>query len=68
MSLLTRQNPDTDELEVLVNEQWLLFTAYREKQIADAYDKSVQFLRARLGEEIADKEQELLTRNIEHAG
>lgn len=67
MSLLTRQNPDTDELEVLVNEQWLPFTAYREKQIADAYDKSVQFLRERLDEETADKEQELLTRNNEHA-
>lgn len=66
MSLLTRQNPDTDELEVLVNDQWLPFTAYREKQIADAYDKSVKFLRERLGEDEAQKEQELLTRNQEN--
>lgn len=62
MSLLTRQNPETDELEVLVNDEWLPFAAYREKQIADAYDKSVKFLRERLGEDEAQKEQELLAR------
>ncbi|MFN7930463.1 MAG: hypothetical protein U0Y68_21570 [Blastocatellia bacterium] len=66
MSLLTRQNPETDELEVLVNNEWQPFTAYREKQIADAYEKSVKFLRERLGEDAAEKEQELLTRNQEH--
>ena len=64
MSLLTRQNPDTDELEVLVNEQWLPFNEYREKQIADAYDKSVNFLRERLGED--DAQQELLDRKQDH--
>ena len=55
MSLLTRQNPDTDELEVLVNQQWVLFQEYRNKQIADAYDKSVSFLRERLGDDEAQK-------------
>ena len=60
MSLLTRQNPETDELEVLVHEQWLPFSEYREKQIADAYDKSVKFLRERLDED--ELSQEFLTR------
>lgn len=60
MALHTRQNPATDELEVLVNEQWLPFTEYREKQIADAYDKSVKFLRERLNED--ELSQEFLTR------
>ena len=60
MALHTRQNPATDELEVLVNEQWLPFTEYREKQIADAYDKSVKFLRERLDED--ELSQEFLTR------
>jgi hypothetical protein len=66
MSLLTRQNPETDELEVLVNNHWLPFAAYREKQIAEAYDKSVNFLRERLGEDEARKEQELLARKQEN--
>lgn len=61
MALLTRQNPDTDDLEVLVNEQWLPFNEYREKQIADAYEKSVKFLRERLGED--DAAQKRLVRN-----
>ncbi len=64
MSLLTRQNPQTDELEVLVNAQWLPFVSYREKQIADAYDKSVKFLRERLGED--EPPQELPARNQEN--
>ena len=63
MSLLTRQNPDTDELEVLVNQQWVLFQEYRNKQIADAYDKSVSFLRERLGDDDAQKEQENLAKD-----
>jgi hypothetical protein len=64
MALLTRQNPDTDELEVFVNEQWVPFQQYRDKQIADAYEKSVIFLRERLGEDAARKEQELLTKEL----
>jgi hypothetical protein len=56
MALPTRQNPDTDELEVFVNERWVLFQEYRDKQIADAYDKSVTFLRERLGEDEAPQE------------
>ena len=63
MSLLTRQNPDTDELEVLVNEQWVPFQEYRDKQIADAYEKSVVFLRERLGEDEARKAQENLAKD-----
>lgn len=62
MSLLTRQHPETDELEVLVNERWVPFQEYRDKQIADAYEKSVVFLRERLGEDEARKAQETLTR------
>lgn len=62
MALPTRQNPATDELEVLINEQWVPFQAYRDKQIADAYEKSVVFLRERLGEDEARKEQEILAK------
>ena len=63
MSLLTRQNPDTNELEVLVNEQWVPFQEYRDKQIGDAYEKSIIFLRERLGEDDAQKEQENLAKD-----
>ena len=66
MALLTRQNPDTDELEVFVHQQWVLFQAYRDKQIADAYDKSVTFLRERLGDDEAQKEQENLAKDSLH--
>lgn len=65
MGLLTRQNPDTDELEVLVNEQWVPFQEYRDKQIADAYEKSVIFLRERLGEDEARKAQEKLAKEMD---
>jgi hypothetical protein len=51
MSLKTRQNPETGVLEVFVNEQWVRFDEYRQRQIAEAYDKSIQFLRDRLGED-----------------
>lgn len=56
MSLKTRQNPETGVLEVLVNEQWVRFDEYRQRQIAEAYDKSIQFLRDRLGEDFAAEE------------
>jgi hypothetical protein len=62
MALLTRQNPANNELEVLINEQWVPFQEYRDKQIADAYEKSVVFLRERLGEDDA-RQQEKLTNN-----
>ncbi len=62
MALPTRQNPATDELEVLINEHWVPFQEYRDKQIADAYEKSVVFLRERLGEDEARKEQEILAK------
>ena len=63
MALPTRQNPNTDELEVFIEEQWVPFQDYRDKQIADAYDKSVVFLRERLGEDEAQKEREILVKD-----
>lgn len=56
MSLKTRQNPETGVLEVFVNEQWVRFDEYRQRQIAEAYDKSIQFLRDRLGEDFEAEE------------
>jgi hypothetical protein len=55
MSLQTRQNPETGLTEVLVNDQWVKFEDYRKKQIDDAYQSSVRFLRERLGEDDAKK-------------
>lgn len=65
MSLKTRQNPETGVLEVLVNEQWVRFEEYRQRQIAEAYDKSIKFLRDRLGEDFqaGDDEEEAKTEN-----
>ncbi len=51
MSLQTRQNPDTGALEVLVNGEWTLFEEYRKRQIDEAYQNSIRFLRDRLGED-----------------
>jgi hypothetical protein len=62
MALLTRQHPDTDELEVFLDERWVPFQEYRDQQIADAYEKSVVFLRERLGEDKARKAEENLAR------
>lgn len=58
MSLQTRVNEKTGEVEVLVEGEWLLFTSFREKQIDEAYDKSVKFLRDRLGEEYLQENTE----------
>ena len=58
MSLQTRQNPDTGALEVLVNDKWTPFEAYRKRQIDDAYQSSIKFLRDRLGEDEARKLEE----------
>lgn len=60
MALLTRQNPATDELEVFVNNAWVKFAQYREKQIDEAYDNSVRFLRERLGEDEAQEEAAII--------
>jgi hypothetical protein len=57
MSLQTRQNLETGTLEVLVNGQWVKFDDYRKKQIDDAYQSSVRFLRERLGEDVAKQDQ-----------
>ena len=63
MALPTRQNLETDELEVFINERWVPFQEYRDQQIADAYEKSVIFLRERLGEDDAQKVQEQLAKD-----
>ena len=55
MALPTRENPENGQLEVLVNDAWVRFDEYRTKQIDDAYQTSVQFLRERLGEDQARK-------------
>lgn len=57
MPLQTRENPETGKLEVLVEDRWVAFDEYREKQIAEAYDKSVKFLRERLGEDDAARRE-----------
>jgi len=62
MSLQTRQNPDTGALEVLVDDEWTPFEDYRRRQIDDAYQNSIKFLRDRLGEDEARKlEQQSIT-------
>lgn len=55
MSLPTRQNEETGAIEVLVNDEWVKFEDHRKKQIDDAYQSSVRFLRERLGEDDAKK-------------
>ena len=62
MALLTRQNPATDELEVFVNDEWVKFAQYRKKQIDEAYDNSVRFLRERLGEDEVQEEAAIIQR------
>lgn len=53
MPLQTRENPETGVIEVLVNDDWVEFNAFRKKQIDEAYQSSVRFLRERLGEDAA---------------
>jgi hypothetical protein len=55
MALPTRQNPESGALEVFYNHEWVCFEEYRVRQIDEAYQKSVNFLRKRLGEEQAQK-------------
>lgn len=55
MAMNTRQNPETGELEVQVGDEWVLFEDYRKKQIDDAYQNSIRFLRERLGEDSANE-------------
>ncbi len=55
MALQTRQNPQTGVLEVLVNNEWIVFEDYRKRQIDDAYQASVKFLRERLGEDSSEE-------------
>lgn len=58
MSLKTRENPKTGVLEVLVKGTWVRFDEYRRAQIDEAYLNSIRFLRDRLGEEMADDEDQ----------
>ena len=51
MSLQTRQNPNTGALEVLVNDEWTPFEDYRKRQIDEAYQNSIRFLRDLLGDD-----------------
>ncbi len=53
MALQTRQDPETGALEVLVDDKWTPFEDYRKRQIDDAYQSSIKFLRDRLGEDEA---------------
>ncbi len=61
MSMKTRQNPDTGTLEVLVNDEWVVFEDHRKRQIDEAYQNSIQFLRDRLGEDETRKLEEQQT-------
>ncbi len=63
MPLQTRQNPETGTLEVLIENQWVKFDEYRRRQIDEAYQNSVKFLRDRLGEDEARKMEELASTN-----
>jgi len=56
MGLKTRENPETGKLEVFNGTEWVDFMAYRTRQISDAYDNSIRFLRDRLGEDYATEE------------
>ncbi|HZS08053.1 MAG TPA: hypothetical protein VFD58_24675 [Blastocatellia bacterium] len=56
MALRTRENPETKRLEVFTGDGWVDFDEYRERQIAEAYDNSIKFLRDRLGEDYAADE------------
>ena len=51
MPLNTRENPDTGELEILIDDEWVSFEAYRIRKIDEAYENSIKFLRERLGED-----------------
>ena len=57
MSLKTRENPETGTLEVLVDGEWIRFDDYRRRQIDEAYKNSIKFLRDRLGEDVANEEE-----------
>lgn len=60
MSLKTRQNPDNGAIEVFYEGRWVPFAEYRRKQIDEAYQNSIKFLRDRLDDDIdrpEDKEE-----------
>ncbi len=58
MALQTRQNPETGAIEVLVDDTWTPFEDFRRRQIDEAYQNSIRFLRDRLGEDEARKMEE----------
>ena len=55
MALKTRENPENGVLEVLVDKEWIGFEEYRKRQIDEAYQNSIKFLRDRLGEDAANE-------------
>ena len=57
MALRTRQNPQTGIIEVLVNDEWVRFDDYRKRQIDQAYQNSIRFLRERLGEDAVNEDK-----------
>jgi hypothetical protein len=59
MGMQTRTNSITNELEILVNDEWIDFNVYRQKQIDIAYEKSIVHLRGRLNDDMVN---ELLTK------
>jgi hypothetical protein len=63
MSLQTRKNPNTGALEVLVNDKWTPFEDYRKRQIDEAYQNSIRFLRDRLGDDEGRKLEEQSNRS-----
>jgi len=51
MPFTTRENPDTGELEILFEDEWVSFEVYRVRKIEEAYENSIKFLRDRLGDD-----------------
>ena len=54
----TRENPDTAELEILLDGEWVSFESYRLRKIDEAYENSIKFLRERLGEDFKTRSDE----------
>lgn len=55
MPFNTRENPDTGELEILFDDEWISFETYRVRKIDEAYENSIKFLRDRLGEDFKNR-------------
>ena len=55
MPFNTRENPDTGQLEILFDDEWVSFEEYRVRKIDEAYENSIKFLRERLGEDFKNR-------------